>query len=92
MQGPRIFKLPKHRQFDYQPLYYDPEKEERETRIKEIKAELGLKLEGKYSPGINRGSMRHYIKNQKRVKRNMNIRLAIILTILFLFAYFLLYR
>ncbi len=29
-----LLKLPKHRQFDYQPRYYDEQKEELEARIK----------------------------------------------------------
>lgn len=31
-----FFKLPKHKVFEYQPLYYDPEKERREKRRKEL--------------------------------------------------------
>ena len=41
MAIPRIFKLPRHRQFEYQPVFYNPEREEREARNKEIKMELG---------------------------------------------------
>lgn len=92
MAIPRIFKLPHHRQFDYQPLYYDAEAEERERRNQAIKDELGIEREGNYIPGIKRGSMRYYIKSQKRVKRNTNLRLIIILFVLFLLAYFLLYK
>ncbi|TVQ14753.1 MAG: hypothetical protein EA364_03860 [Balneolaceae bacterium] len=32
-------KRPKHRQFNYQPRYYDPEKEERERRRRAIRIE-----------------------------------------------------
>lgn len=31
-----FFKVPKHRVYDYQPIYYDPEKERREQRRKEL--------------------------------------------------------
>lgn len=89
-----IFKLPRHRQFDYQPLYYDPKREERERRNRYIKEELGIqnKEEDHYVPGIKRGSMRHYIKSQKRASRNSNIRLIVIMSILFFLAYLLLYK
>ena len=39
---PRFFKLPKHKQFNYQPLYYDPIKEAKEVRKKSIGRELGI--------------------------------------------------
>ncbi|TAE71041.1 MAG: hypothetical protein EAZ85_10935 [Bacteroidetes bacterium] len=32
---PSLFKLPQHRQFDYIPRYYDPEKEEMQERLAE---------------------------------------------------------
>lgn len=32
-----MFRLPKHRKFEYQPRYYDPVKEELEQRITEVK-------------------------------------------------------
>lgn len=73
-------------------MYYDAEGEERKARNQAIKEELGIKNEGEYKTGITRGSMRHYIKNQKRSKRNSNVRLIIILAILFFFAYILLIR
>lgn len=31
-----MFKLPKHKKFEYQPRYYDPVKEEMEQRIAEV--------------------------------------------------------
>lgn len=36
MGGISFFKVPQHRVFNYQPLYYDPEKERREQRKKEL--------------------------------------------------------
>lgn len=91
---PRIFKLPSNRQFNYQPLYYDAAKEERESRNRALQEELGMKPEDKdkYIPGIKRGSMRYYFKDPKRAGKNTNIRLIIILAVLFFIAYLLLYR
>lgn len=34
--GISFFKVPKNRQFDYKPRFYDPEKERREQRRKEL--------------------------------------------------------
>lgn len=94
MAIPRLFKLPSYRQFDYQPLYYNADREEREMRNREIARELGLKEadNSTYTPGIQRGSMRNYIKSQKRSSRKSNLRLIIILFVLFLIAYLILYR
>jgi len=94
MAIPRIFKLPRHRQFEYQPVFYNPEREEREARNKEIKMELGSdeNEESEFKAGIRRGSMRHYIKSQKRSERNSNVRLVIILFVLFFVAFLLLYK
>ncbi len=93
MNVPRFFKLPKHRQFNYQPIYYDPAKEEREKRNLEIERELGIKKEGEtYTPSLRRGTMRHYFQAQKRSRRNSNLRLILIMTFLFFLAYMLLYR
>ncbi len=94
MNIPRFFKIPRHRQFNYQPLYYDPEKEEREERNREIKRELGIKdeEEGEYRPTIRRGSMKAYFKGNKRARRNSNLRLVLIIIFLLFLAYFLLYK
>jgi hypothetical protein len=94
MAIPRFFKLPQHRRFDYQPLYYDPAKEEREERNREIARELGIKQENKstYTPSIRRGSMKNYFKGNKRVERQSNIRLALIIVFLLFVAWFILYR
>lgn len=32
-----LFRVPKHQQFDYKPMYYDPQKEELQERLKAIK-------------------------------------------------------
>ncbi len=93
MNIPRFFKIPRHREFNYQPIYYNPEKEEREERNRGIKRELGIKEEGKeYRPIIRRGSMKTYFKGNKRAARNSNLRLILIIAFLFFVAYLLLYR
>ncbi len=89
---PRFFKLPKHKQFNYQPLYYDPDKEAREARKKRIARELGVDPEKEYTPNIARGSMREYFKREKEVRVRSNIRLLFIIIILFFITYLLLFR
>ncbi len=38
----RMFKLPRHRTYNYAPRYYDADKEEREQRRKELKEQKGI--------------------------------------------------
>ena len=94
MGMPRFFKLPNHKRFDYQPLYYNPEKENREHRNKTIASELGIKTdeEAGYKPGIKRGSMRAVRFRNKKASRQSNLRLVIIIFFLFFVAWLILYR
>lgn len=88
---PRFIKLPGYKQFSYSPRYWDPEKEEREARVRQIKAEMGIELGSDPNrTTIKRGSFRQ-AKMQAKVKasRNSNIRLVVILAALFLLAYLL---
>ncbi len=41
MKGIRFSKLPKHRKFNYSPVYYDEAKEELHSRVDDIKREMG---------------------------------------------------
>ena len=56
-----FFKVPEHKRFEYIPRYWNPEKEEREARLKRIQEEMGATSntsDGKpYVPNI-RGSFR----------------------------------
>ena len=91
MGVPRFIKLPGYKQFNYAPRYWDPEKEERENRIRQIKHEMGIDVPSDPNrTTIKRGSFRK-AKQQAKVKasRNSNIRLVIILAVLFLLAYLL---
>jgi hypothetical protein len=86
----RFFYLPRGKQFNYVPRYYDERKERLEQRKKAIDQELALERgekPGKYVSNI-RGQMRGYIKKAKRQKRQSNIRLLIILLFLFGLTYF----
>lgn len=95
MALPRFFKLHKPKRFEYNPRYWDPEKEAREERIRSIKQEMGIEIEGNNltRSTITRGSFRQY-KKHARVKagRSSNIRLLIILAFLFLISYLIFFR
>jgi len=91
---PRFIKLPKHKTFNYSPRYWDPEKEEREERIRRIKQEMGIDVPSDPNrTTIKRGSFRQASQKAKvRATRGSNIRLLIILAVLFFLAYLLFYR
>ena len=88
---PRFIKLPGHKQFNYSPLYWDPEKEEREERIRQIKQELGYEVPSDPTrTTIKRGSFRQARQKAKvKATRSSNIRLVIILAVLLMLAYLL---
>ena len=95
MGVPRFFKLHRPKRFEYNPIYWDPEKEEREERIRRIKQEMGMEEEGAtiQRSSIKRGSFRQYKRKTKvRASRSSNIRLIIILAVLFLLSYLIFYR
>lgn len=91
---PRFFKVKEPNRFNYQPLYWDPDKEEREERIRRIKAELGQEIHHtKKSTAITRGSFRQYNSTaRRRAGKESNIRLFVIAAALMLIAYLLFYR
>lgn len=86
---PRFIKLPGHKRFEYTPRYWDPEKEEFEERVRQIKQEMGIDVP--WDPNkttIKRGSFRQVRQQTKvRASRNSNLRLVIILAALFVIAY-----
>jgi hypothetical protein len=95
MALPSFFRTYKNRQFDYKPIYYNPEKEELQERIRNIELEMGIKHDnekGAYKPRIDRGSIRGFLNSKRKVKnRQSNWRLLIIMVFLLLLAYYLFY-
>ena len=86
---PRFFKTPGHKQFNYNPRYWDPEKEELEERIRQIKQEMGMEVPTDPNRStIRRGSFRTASQKAKvKAGRTSNIRLLVILAVLLLIAY-----
>ena len=91
---PRFIKLPGHKKFEYSPRYWDPEKEERDDRIRRIKNEMGIDLPSDPNRStIKRGSFRQTRQKIKvRASRSSNIRLVVILAVLLMLAYLLFYK
>lgn len=91
---PRFIKLPGYKRFNYTPRYWDPEKEERENRIRMIKHDMGIDIPSDpLRTTIKRGSFRQ-VRQKGKVKatRSSNIRLLVILAVLFLLAYVIFFR
>lgn len=87
----KFFHTPKPKGFNYTPVYYDPEKEEREKRKR--KYEGG----GQNEQGAMEERMRDRFertRSQKRGKQVMrsNIRLSLILLVLLFLTYFMFFR
>ena len=79
-----LFKQQKHKQFEYRPVFYDPDKEELQKRIK--KAQIESSGNKTYVPDI-KGKMKEYLISEKKSKASVkNIRLIIIIVTLALLA------
>ena len=87
---PGFFKLPKHKQFKYKPLFYNPVKEERERRNKEMAREMGISENDLYVSKIQPGIFRKEHKQIFKIISSSNIRLVVIFLILLILAYLLL--
>lgn len=92
-----FIKIPRHRVFQYDPIYYNPEKEERKNRERRIRQEMGDTVEEQGDRGYTeriRGGMRRRIKSHFEVTRSerkkSNLRLIIILIALMALFYYLL--
>ena len=95
MALPRMFKQKAPNRFDYQPIYWDQAKEEREERIRRIKAEMGYDVSSERratSSTITRGSFRQYSKHKVKATRESNRRIFLIVGFFLLIAYILFYK
>lgn len=93
-----IFRTPKPRRYTHKNIYYDPLKEAHEERQERIRKQMGIAAseDQPYKPSIKRGSFRRGIfgtaeetQDMRSERKRSNIRLIIILIILFGFAAFL---
>jgi len=92
-QLPGFFKTREPKRFNYQPRYYDEQKEDLQQRIRQIEQEMGVDNGEAYVPKIRKGQMGNlYRKRRKKLQRQSNIRLFIIFLILILISWFLFFR
>lgn len=86
----KFLKLPKHRNFDYNPQYWDPEKEERDKKLKRYYKQEDQSAEAvkeRISSSFRkRGAVTDYSARQKQARAS-NIRLIIIILVLCVAAY-----
>lgn len=88
MAIPGFFKLPKHKDFNYTPLYYDERKEELEKLKNEA---AGISFSEK--PIMMKGFFRDRSKsNRKSALNKSNVRLVAIIIFLFLLLYYFFYK
>jgi hypothetical protein len=70
-----LFKLPRHRTYNYQPRYFDPAKEEREKRLKEKEANSDMEREQNDAIVQKRISIKsNYISNKYAAQKEDKIR------------------
>ncbi|MDO9633458.1 MAG: hypothetical protein Q7J05_00240 [Paludibacter sp.] len=88
-----FFKLHKPLVYKYKPIYYDPKKEAKKEREQSMADGDEKADDTTFRPSIRRGSFRELADKNKnsthKQNRQSNIRLVIIILILFLIAYFL---
>jgi len=87
----KFFHTPKPRQFDYKPLYYNPEKEESESRYMQYNNTEDVRdnyTALRMRKAFHRASIGG--ARSEAVKRS-NIRLFIILFIVFILSYYILF-
>ena len=80
----KFFHLPKNKQFNYIPRYYNPEEEERHEKLR--------KLNGENQPGDSiKGAFVTRRMQQRKTSKVSTIRAIIIIAILALIVYWLIY-
>lgn len=95
----RFFHLPKSKQFNINPRFYDPDREEREERERRIKEELGIFDEKKddnkpYKPNIKgqfRAMQGGHLKTSAQARKKSNTRLIVLILILSIIFYLFFY-
>jgi hypothetical protein len=100
MRLPTIFRLPGYQVFSYKPRFYDKQKEDLKSRVKQAIHEIDGNAPGKYPEGYIpdiKGRLRNRPVNsfdriRRRAGRQSNLRLLIILLFLCLLAYFLFFK
>lgn len=85
----RFFKLPKHQQYQYKPRFWDPKKEEREERLKQIEAMKegdAEALKARLSANFRKGYAKDTSFRKRQVMRS-NLILLGVLALLIILSY-----
>jgi hypothetical protein len=86
----KFFHTPKPKGFNYKPVFFDPEKEEREKRMKYSQGETSDSTH--LADRMKDGYKRYRGTDRTKAVRKHNIRLSIILFILVLVTYFIFFN
>lgn len=91
MFGLNFSKLPRHRKFDYSPIYYDPSKEDLHERVTRAKVEMG---EVDSTQDLAENNIRRAFERKKNINRyaipspkHYRLRLIVIATVLTILFY-----
>ena len=87
-----FFRMPKHQQFHYKPMHYDPQKEELESRVEQLKDLQEDSLEGAKAR-IASGIRSSHLGNEtyrKQLKRRSAFIFVAVIVMLIILSYFLL--
>jgi hypothetical protein len=88
---PSFIKLPRHKKFEYKPLYFDARKEALEERIKKIKREMEEDKNVDPKDRIKREIEKKWQRNNYKQQINFsNIRIFVIFCVLVGIMYYLL--
>lgn len=91
----RFIKVPKHKRYEYQPRYWDPEKEALEERIRKKQEARDAGLEGmrdRVRMGLRRGSFSQDKSYRKRETFRSNMTLLAVVILLLIATYVFLTR
>lgn len=89
-----FYNVRKPRGFRHEPIYFDPQKEALEERVRKVKREMGELSEDDYKPDIkgafvNQSShVKRRVDNPDKSSSKRNVLLAIILVILMILFYY----
>lgn len=88
----KLFRVPKHQQFKYKPMYYDPQKEELQERLNTLRELKKNDVDGakaRITSGIRGGYMQDQEYRRNQVRRS-NLKLVMIVIMLVVLGYLLL--
>ena len=73
-----FFRTPQHRVFNYKPVYWDPKKEEFETRVKQAREKYSVKKTSEDAPYVPGSLIRGSFRKRPELKRGYPARQTMI--------------